>query len=1029
MKKTIPRLIRVLCVFLFFSYPLFAQNISGKVTDNKGEGLIGASINVKGTGKGVTTGLNGTFNLTNIPTGKQILIISFIGYESKEQTVTIPLNESLTIVLEEDASALNEVVVVGYGSQIKRDLTGSVQSVNASELKDLPVSQLTQKLQGRLAGVQINNTTGRPGQGMSVRIRGQASILASSEPLYVVDGFPIVGDISSINPDEIENVSVLKDAASTSLYGSRAANGVVLITTKQSKKGQTNIGFNVFTGWQNVPEKGRPPIMNAEEFATFKKESFEALGQPVPTAFQNPSQYANANNDWYGAMFRTAPMQSYNLTLSSSKDKLSTSVVAGVFQQDGVMINSRFDRYSIRLNADYGISEKVKVGFNVAPTYTLNNTPSSDGAFYATNLNAALPGGLISNAMLTWPTLPYQNADGTLPLSIPGGTFPTPNWYRAAQEIKNETKTTRLLSNAYLQIEPIKNLILKSTFNIDLGNTEFKSFNPSTVSTVFASLPPTIASAVNNDNKYLSWLNENTVNYTKSFNDHNIDFLLGYTSQKFRANIDQIRATNFPDDRIQTIQSALNIDRVNTFSNIDEWALLSYLSRLNYSYKGKYLLSAAIRRDGSSRFGANNRWGNFPSVGLGWVISEEGFMENLTAVSFAKLRASYGIIGNNNIGNYTQYALINNSANAVFGNSIVSGAAVSTLGNANLGWETTKQLDLGLDVGLLNDRISLAYDYYLKNTTNLLYNVAVAQESGFTNFNDNVGEIKFWGHEVSLNTKNFVKTLKWSTNLNLSFNRNEVIALAPGIGRLYGGPNNYNTITMPGYPIGQFWGLVHEGVYKNAEEFKNSPKALDSQVGTAKYRDVNGDGRITIGGDNDDRTIIGNPFPKVLVGLTNTFNYKNFDLSIVGSGSFGNDLMVMYEQGLTNLDGVFNVLKDVKDRWRSESNPGAGKYGKTTGATYMERDWGSTRFVSKGDFFTIKNITLGYNIPAKIKYIKNARAYMSIQQALVITKYRGTNPETSTANNGTTGTTLNLGMDWGSYPVPRTVTVGLNLGF
>jgi TonB-dependent starch-binding outer membrane protein SusC len=1030
MNKNLLKLFRVCFLTLMFATPTFAQNLSGKVTDINGEGLVGATVSVKGTSKGITTSVGGNFTLSNLPNGKQKLVISFIGYKSKEVGIDIPSKEPIVVAIEEEVSTLSEVVVVGYGSQTKRDLTGSVQSVNSTELKDIPVSQITQKLQGKLAGVQINNTTGRPGQGMSVRIRGQASILASSDPLYVVDGFPIVGDISSINPDEIENISVLKDAASTSLYGSRAANGVVLITTKQAKKNQTSIGLSVFTGWQSVPQKGRPQMMNGQEFAQFKKESFEALGQAVPAMFQNPAQYAGAaGTDWYDAMFRVAPMQSYNLTLSSSKDKLSTSVVAGVFKQDGVMINSDYNRYSLRINTDYEISNKVRVGFNIAPTYSVNNTPSSDGAFYATNINAAIPGGLISNALLTWPVLSYKNPDGSLPLSIPGGVFPTPNWIRAANEITNQTKSTRVLTSAYFQYAPIKNLVLKSTFNIDLGNTEFKSFSPSTVSTVFASLPPTVASAFNSDSKYLSWLNENTATYSKSFGAHNIELLVGYTNQKFSLNNDQVRATNFPDDRITTIQSALNIDRLNTSADVQEWALTSYLSRFNYSYKGKYLLSASIRRDGSSRFGANNRWGNFPSIGLGWLLSEENFLKNIREISFAKVRASYGIIGNNNIGNYTQYALINNSANAVFGNTIYSGAAVSTLGNSNLGWETTKQLDLGFDLGILNDRISFAYDFYLKNTTNLLYNVSVTQESGFTNFNDNVGEIKFWGHEVSVNSKNTVGKLKWNTNLNLSFNRNEVLALAPGIERLYGGPNNYNTITMVGKPIGQFWGLVHEGVYKNAEEFNRLPKATDSQVGTAKYKDVNGDGKITIGGDNDDRTIIGNPFPDMLVGLTNTFSYKNFDLSIVGSGSFGNDLMVMYEQGATNLDGVFNVLKDVSKRWRSESDPGDGKYGKTTGGTYMERDWGSSRFVSSGDYFTIKNVTLGYSLPSKIKYIKNARVYASVQQALVITKYRGINPETSSSQNGTTGTTLNLGMDWGSYPVPRTFTIGLNFGF
>lgn len=1020
-------LIKALVLYLGFCTQAMAQQIiQGKVTDENNQPIIGANVLVKGTNKGTNTDIDGSFKID--AGNKETLEFTFLGYTTK--TITVGNQTTINVSMESDLKVLSEVVVVGYGSQNKKKILGSVQTINAKELKDIPVAQITQKLQGKLAGVQINQTTGKPGAGMAIRIRGQASLLAGSDPLYVVDGFPIVGDISSINPDEIDNISILKDAASTSLYGSRAANGVVLITTKQARKNQTTTSFNIYTGTQTVPMKGRPDMMNAEQFAQFKKESYEDLGVAVPAQFQNPSQYAGKSTDWYGALLRTAPMQSYNFTIASNKDKLSTAAVLGIFNQDGVMINSNYKRYSLRINTDYEVSDKVKIGFNIAPSYTINNTPSSDGIFYASNLNAAVPGGLFTNAMLTWPTSPYRNEDGSLPLTVQGSQFfPTPNWYRAAQEITNETKTSRVLSNAKVQYEPISGLVLKSTFNVDLGNSAYKNFNPSTASTVFASLPPIVASAVNLDTKFLSWLNENTATYAKSFGDHNVEILAGYTNQNYRSDISQIRATGFPDDRIRTIQSALNIDRTNTFVDTQEWALTSLLSRVNYDYKGKYLLTAAIRRDGSSRFGSENRWGNFPSIGAGWVISDEDFAKKIPAISFAKLKASYGIIGNNNIGNYTQYALINNSSNAVFGNTVASGAAVSSLGNSNLGWETTSQLDLGLDLGLFEDRIRLGYDFYTKNTTNLLYNVAVAQESGFTNFNDNVGEIKFWGHEFSLNTKNLTGEFKWNTNVNVSFNQNKVLALADGIERIYGGFGDYATITQVGKPLGQFYGLIQEGVYKNAADFAASPKVFDSEIGTIKYKDVNGDGVITFGGDNDDRTVIGNPFPKALIGMTNTFNYKNFDLAIVCAGSVGNDLMVMSEQGTTNLDGVFNVLTDVQNRWRSEANPGDGRYGKTTSGTGHERDWGSSRFVSDGSYLTIKNVTLGYNIPINGKFFKTARVYGSVQQLYTFTNYRGVNPEASVAANGTGGSTLNLGMDWGSYPVPRTLTFGINVGF
>ncbi|HEY6977023.1 MAG TPA: SusC/RagA family TonB-linked outer membrane protein, partial [Chitinophagaceae bacterium] len=757
--------ISLFLVFLFLpSLNLFAQNktVSGTVKDEKGQPLSGVSVVVKETKTGASTNAAGQFSLSVPQTGT--LVFSYIGYN----TVEIPIgsNSSYDVTLKTGAAALGEVIVVAYGSTTKRTSTGAVQTVSSKELQDIPVPQVTQKLQGKLAGVQINQTTGKPGQGMQVRIRGQVSILAGSDPLYVVDGFPIVGDISNINPDEIETISVLKDAASTSLYGSRAANGVVLITTKHAKGNQTSIGVNAFYGVQQVPQKGRPDMMNGAEFAQFKKESYEDLGQPVPDVFQNPQQYGEGY-DWYGGMLQSAPVQNYSISLGSSRDRFSTSVTAGFFDQEGVLRNSDFQRFSLRINSDFKVSDKIKIGFNAAPSYSINNTPGSDGAFYATNANVAVPGGLLYNSLLTWPILPYENPDGTLPLSawIPGiSAFPTPNWYRALNEITNETKTARLLSNAYIEYEPIKGLDLKSTINVDLGNTSFINFQPSTSSTTFASLPPTTATSIRRNDQYYSWLNENLATYKRSFGDHNFELLGGFTTQKFRSEAAQLRLTDFPDDRIHTIQSAINIDRTQSFSDVQEWSLISYIARLTYNYQGKYLLTAAIRRDGSSRFGSDNRWGNFPSVSAGWVASDEKFMQNMKSISLLKFRGSYGVIGNNNIGNYTQYATVNTTTNAVFGSTVAPGASVVTLGNSDLGWETTKQFDFGIDLGLFKNRLIVAYDFYTKKTTNLLYNLAVPQESGFTTFNGNIGELKFWGHEFTASAKILTGDFRWNVD-------------------------------------------------------------------------------------------------------------------------------------------------------------------------------------------------------------------------------------------------------------------------
>jgi TonB-linked SusC/RagA family outer membrane protein len=1025
------------------------RSIKGKVTDEAGEKVPGVSIVLKGTTTGTVTDAEGTYTI-NVPDAGGTLIFSSVGFLSQE--VPIGSGSTVDIKLATDAKALTEVVVVGYGSQLKKEITGSVQTVKSEELKDIPVSQVTQKLQGRLAGVQINQTTGKPGQGMSVRIRGQVSVSAGSDPLYVIDGFPITGTIGQMNPDEIEDITILKDAASTSLYGSRAANGVVLITTKRGKVGQTNVSFNAYYGLQKVPKKGRIEMLTAEEFAQFKKEIYEDENKPVPVEFQNPSQYAGKNNDWYGALLRTAPIQSYNLTVTSNKENMRTSLVAGIFNQDGVVLNNDYRRFSLRMNSEYDISSKVKVGFNVAPQYTYDNTPRTDGDRGT---------GILFNALHTWPVMPIYDDKGELTKfnTFPGSTgniFNYPNWVRAANDLTNETKVTKLLGNTYLQYQPIKGLTLKTTLNIEMETNKFFFFNPSTATSSINVPIPTTAVSIRQNFQNFSWLNENLATYGHSFGDHNFELLAGFTQQKFRQEYDRITANTYTDDRLPTIQGALNIDRggtfnvngisgSNTFNGVNEWALSSYISRLTYNYKGKYLFTAAVRADGSSRFGSNNRWGTFPSASVGWVISDEAFMQDISKVSFAKVRASYGVIGNNNIGNYTQYALVNNTTNAVFGNTVATGANVTALANSNLGWETTKQFDLGLDVGFLNDRIQFIYDFYTKRTTNLLYAVQVPQEAGFSNFNDNIGEIKFWGHEFSLTTRNLDGRLKWTTNANISFNRNKVLELAPGIDRVYGSFH----ITQVGQPFGQFYGMVKEGFYTSAEDLANSPIIPGrSAIGTIKLKDVNGDGIITYGGDADDRTIIGSPFPKFTYGITNNLSYKNWDFSIVGSGSQGNQLWVRHLYSTANLDGVFNMVAGVKDRFRVKNvtnangvgvattviNPGKGMYGATNnGGNYtgIERDWNSSHFVADASYFTIKNITVGYNIGKVNKFFKSARIYGSIQQVYVFTKYwGGPNPETSAQGDGAgDGGNLSQGVDFSNYPVPRTWTLGVNLNF
>lgn len=1033
----------LIVLFLSIWSPLFSKNdlitpginshnirlenpftLSGTVSDDTGVPLIGVNIHVKGTDQGTATDMDGKFFLENIEIG-DVIVLSYVGYTTRE--ITIENAEPLEIVLESNSALLDEVVVVGYGSQIKKAITGSVQTIGSKEFKDLPVAQMSQKLRGRLAGVQIKQTSGRPGAGMSIRIRGQLSVSGGSSPLYVVDGFPISGDIASINPDEIENISILKDAASTSLYGSRAANGVVMITTVKGRANETNIGVNSYYGFETVPMRGRLEMMDAYEFATFKKEYYEAEGQPVPSVFQNPEQFIGKNNDWYDALLRTSPIQSYNLTVTSNKDKVHTSVVAGVFSQDGVVVNTAYNRYSLRLNTNYEISDKVKLGFNIAPNYIVDNMPRTDGDRGT---------GIIFNAMHTWPVMPIYDENGeltydnTFPAET-GNIYTYPNWVRAANELVNKTNRLNVLGNTFLEYSPIDDLVLKSTFNVEVLDNRFLFFNPSTATNNINVSIPTTAVSIRENYRNFIWLNENTATYSKTLGPHSFEILGGLSNQKYRHDRTRVQSDTYADDRINAVQGGININKGGTNSGVEEWTLTSLLSRLTYDFNQKYLLTASIRGDGSSRFGAENRWGIFPSVSAGWVISDENFFTNINSLSFAKIRASYGVTGNNNIGNYTSYALINNTVNTVFNDNVRAGAAVSSLSNPNLGWETTKQFDIGLDLGILKDRIQFVYDYYNKTTTNLLYSVQVAQESGFGNFNDNIGEINFWGHEFSVNSFNFSGDFSWTTNANISFNRNKVIELADGIDRVYGRFH----ITQVGQPFGQFYGLNFDGFYMNQADLESSPQVPGrSTVGSIKMIDTNGDGIITYGGDEDDRTIIGNPFPKFTYGLVNDFRFKNWDASISIDGSQGNKLFARHLYSTANLDGVFNLVEKVKYRFRSPDNPGDGLFGTTVGGgnvTGIERDWVSSNWIFDASYLSIRNITLGYTIDNIQNIMKSARIYLSVQNAIMFTDYwAGQNPDVS-SDGGLTGDGGNLspGVDFIGYPIPRTISFGVNLNF
>lgn len=988
------------------------NKVTGKVTDDKGEAIAGANVAIKGTTSGAITDIDGNFSLDVSP--NQTVIISFIGYEPK--SVLITNQKSLNIVLKEMTNQLDELVVVSYGTQKKRDLTGSVSKVDADALENLPVGQFAQKLQGQVAGVQINQSTGQPGKGMGFRIRGAASVNGGSSPLFVIDGMPVTTDLSNINPDEIETFSILKDAAATSLYGSRASNGVVLITTKRGKAGKTEVSVNATYGIQTLNGLKSPDVMNGQEFARYKKEYYEDAAKyegytgGVPEVYQSPEKYGEGTN-WYNELTRTAPTQNYSISVTANKDKFSSAIVLGYFRQDGVMYNSNFERYSLRANNDFQVNDRLKLGLNIAPTVQVKNNQNSDGGWQ-----------ILSAAFLADPTLsPYdENGDLRIALNSPG-MFPQPNWVRVLTEKTSKTQEISLLSNAFAELDIWNGIKYKFQAGFDLGANNFRAFTPSTAGGAMFQAPPQKASGQYDNNFHYSWTIENMLMYNQRFGEHSIDALVGYSAQKYTNEFSRLTATDFPDDNIPWMNAGAT---KNGDNNIEQWSLVSVIARANYSFKDRYLLQATFRRDGCSRFGPGNKYANFPSISAGWIISDEAFMEPVSDVmNYLKIRASYGLTGNYNIGNYRYIAGIG-TYNYVLGGALVPGKGLSGIGNNGLTWEENKQLDLGIDMGFLNDRIYLMYDFYKKKTDGMLYQIDIPAASGFWNFDSNVGDFKSWGHEVTVQSRNLTGALKWTTNLNVAFNRNEITRLGTN-NTPVGGYSNQEDFSrlQVGEPIGIFMGYVFDGVYMNEAELNSQPKYASSEIGTVRMKDMNDDKVI----DSKDRVKIGDPNPDFIFGITNEFAWKNFDLSILLTGQVGGDIINSNYEHTLNIDGCFNVLKTVENRWRSPENPGNGLVPRTKSGTTDLFRFNNSSWVYDASYLTIKNITVGYTIPIKPnQYLSKLRLYVTAQQLATFTKYPGMNPEVAQNEDMTW---RGLGVDRTTYPVPRTFSVGCNITF
>lgn len=1067
----------------------FAQSksVTGKVTDETGAGMPGASVVVKSTTNGTISDANGQFKLDNVP-ADAVLSISSIGYTSQDITVGTQSNIDVKMVI--DVTQLSEVVVIGYGNQERSQVTSAISSVKGEALKDLPVTSIDQKLQGQMAGVMVNQSTGTPGGGTVVRIRGAGSLSTqngANDPLYVIDGFPVSttfnftqNPMATINPDDIESITVLKDAASTSIYGSRGANGVIIINTKKAKSGQSSIEVSTYFGTQNIPESRVLPIMNGQEYAQYRVEMAqdEAARRGIAfdirmlhPSYRDPSKGgANGGTDWLGYVNqKSAPMSNYNVTITKGTDNVRSLFSLGYFNQDGNIRTTGIERYSMRMNIDGNFGKRFTVGASVSPTYTIRKGPNVNNGTTSLMSQAYFAYPTESPYLGTWDdagnytidpsgnlqafvrpysaqftatgTNGYLNANPNNYLTVyPRQGTDQVNPQAFAERVRYKAYNIRALANTYVSWQIIPGLIAKATLNLDLRNDKDDQFRPanSTVNwTPALTYPNAFSSGQNNSTNSYNWLNENTLDYNKTIGNHRISALIGYTVQKERIQTVNVNGSQYNNDVLWNISNATV---VTASGNIDEWRLASFLARVSYGFSDKYVVSATVRRDGSSRFGSSNRFATFPSVSGAWIASNESFFPQNNVLSEVKLRASYGLSGSNAIGNYGAYTnLPNNYYN--FNGGVVPATNVGTLGNSELTWETSKQTDIGLDLSFYKGRINLVTEFYNRLTENMLQAVNVPWVSGYSTYGVNQGEIQNRGLEITLSSKNTVGAVKWNTDLNVSMNRNKVLDLGSSLAS-YTGPN----LLAVGQPMGVFTANVEDGFMTAADlADPNVAKAAgQTYVGSRKYKDfgtaTDVPGSVTVPDklitSTADRIIYGSPYPKVTFGLTNNVRYKNWDLNVVVTASQGAKIFAQYKFWSTNLDGSWNVEKEVANRWRftNQTETADALYPTTNGNTVLTRDtWYPTGYFYDASYINFKNITLGYNVKIKTTAL---RVYVSGQNVFLITKYPAGNPEVSggaAAANQTGAQAGNNprapGIDQVAYPLAAAYTLGLNLKF
>lgn len=1017
--------------------PLIQSKLDGTVVDAiTNQPIIGASVTIKGTTHGVVTDAEGKFYFQTGQKFPYTLIVTYIGYKKIEVIVE---KNPVIINLKEERQELDELVVVGYGTQKRKDITGSVASVPKANLSQV-TSSADNLLRGAVAGVVVTQSSGRPGASSSVRIRGGNSITAGNEPLYVVDGILIYNDnsnsgagvtyagasvnvLSTINPADIESIEVLKDASATAIYGSRGANGVVIITTKKGTKGQDNISYQGYFGFQNISKKLR--LMNASEWASLRNDVQASIGQaPSFSAAQIEALKTSGNYDWQSAAFITAaPVQSHNLSFSGGDEKSRYAVSAGYFDQDGIVLGSDFKRISLRVNYERNYSQKFKFGVNANYTNSIANGVGTNGGAAA----GRNPNPLVS-VVLTAPVVPIKNADGSY--NVTNNPYATsvngyiPNPINDLDNTTNETKLNRILTSLFGEYKFNKELTAKVAVSGDVLNTKQNYYAPSNTTTGAG----TKGLASIGERSVGSVLNENTLNYNTHFGEnHKFSALGGYTLQYTKGEVVNAGAQTFVNDA-NTYNAIQDGVPVKPYSDAYESVLKSWLARVNYSYKGKYNFTLSGRADGSSRFGSESLWGYFPSAGFSWNITDEEFANNIKGVTEAKLRITAGTTGNQEIGNYLPLASMG-SVNYSFGGTLYTGLAPTRLANPDLKWEKTNQYNVGLDLSLLDRKINFVFDVYYKKTKDLLINVPVPLSSGYTTVLQNIGGVENKGFEVGLTTENIkTENFAWNSNIVFSLNRNKVTEIGNGVNEFFPVVPNGSllqqqpVIVKVGLPLGSFWGYKTNGIFQTQEEVNTQPKInslANTKVGDRKYVDTNGDGVITA----LDKGNLGTSQPKFVGSFSNTISYNDFDLNFSFQGAYGGKIFNALNQQLEISTLGTNAAATLNDRW-TPTNPS----NEIPRASSSPLGIVSERYVEDASFLRLKLITLGYTLPKSVSKklgTKSVKFYISAENLITWTKYTGYDPEVSSYEQNN----LYPGIDFGSYPNSKTFISGLNVTF